>query len=457
MTHSTPHAEKSTRTISFTGGRSGAGALTWGQLDTWDIMEFLGDESHRVNVNFYEDVPEGVPTSVVLIALERLLIQHDSLRTMFFTAPSGMPGQRVEGEGQIAVDVYRTEQVDAHAINAFNAKLAGRPFRPDDPQVRIALLEDGAGPRTLVICLSHLLADGRAVEVVRRDLRVLLSSPDAALAHPGVQPLEQLAFEESPRGSLLNQRSLNHWRDTLARFPDVMFPQLADNESSPRFRAARYQSTAMRTAADLLAHRYQVGVNSVAMAALSLVLASLAQSDRCAFHLISANRLRPGTEDSVGQFSHHVPVVVDVSHDSFGELVLNTHKTLLLACRYAMCSPIDANALIRQANQHRGGVEPPRCVINPMLGQNAQPPLVTPEELMEQSRSSRFSWDGGVDRERISAYVQLGPRDQIVFFGDTRSFPPHAIRTALESVERVLISAVIEPNARPVVPDAAPA
>jgi hypothetical protein len=291
------------------------------------------------------------------------------------------------------------------------------------------------------MCLSHLLCDAHSIGVLRAELSQILASPRSPELPEdrGIQPLEQAAFEQSDAGRRLNERAWSYRRAQLERFPDLSFPPVDDLTSTPRFRLAVYRCVVLRDAARLLARRHGVTPDTAVTAAFSLLLGTYGGKGACPLHLVSANRFRSDTKQSVGQFSLKVPVVMDVRHESFDSLLKEVHARTIRAYRHAMCSPDN----VGHVGMETSAVGPPPCIMNPLLGPDDRsvPPAVL-DELHRRAGSSAFQWDGGNEEERIGAYMQSGPSNKLKFFGDTRIFRPDFIEALLAGVQVVLLSAI---------------
>jgi hypothetical protein len=434
-----------TASVAFSGGRSGVSDLTWGQWDSWEIIHYLAPEEQRTNLVLDVDIPEGVGVERICQAVRALFLRHESLRTRFRVQGSGGPGQELLSDGEISLHGWSvSRRLTAETVSDLRGRLASKRFDVlRGPLVRIAVADEGEQPRSLIMCLSHLLGDGRSMDTLREDLRGLLGTGEAPgrVTDAGVQPLDQAAFESSGHGRSVNERALRYRRSRIARFPPSPFAPAVVPGSTPRYRAGILESEAVGRAAHVLAARHGVGPHSVMTAAFAMILGTRAGASRFGAHLVSANRFRRGTERAVGQFSGSVPVVVDLTPRSFRELLRYAHAECVEAYSHGLCDAREAIRIDTSAADDQGAQGGWRCVMNFWLPPGAG--ADEPDSLRRESEHGRFFMaDGGADRERITAYIQARP-GQLLLFADTRAIPVGFFEPCLRRVEEFLLLAAV--------------
>jgi hypothetical protein len=438
------------RSISFSGLREETEHLTWGQRDIWNKIQNLGDLGRQFNLALDVDVPDGMSLDELSVALARVTGYHESLRTSFLVGPDGEPRQVLTSHGEIQVEVRTVERVDAETVALTREEMMRWEFDLDSIPLRLGILMDGKAPRSLIMCFSHLLCDGAGLQVLRRDLEVLLRSGELPrrTRDERIQPMDRTAFERSPRGQRLNDRALAYWHSQLERYPTRLFPPPSHPESVPRYRNGRLRSPVFPLATNLLARCHRTTPNSVGIALLALVLGSLSQSDRGVLHLICANRTLPGNKYAVAQLAQCSPVVIDVTHDSFESLFQHVYRQCIKAYRYSMYCPVEVARLVSETIPRS---DDRRCLVNAMLDvfEETAPSddvaLASDDASLRSTAAiSTFEWHGGTPHDDVTAYVRLGPSDTTVFQADTRVFPPDIIEKALHATLELLVEGSLD-------------
>ncbi|MEO3755819.1 condensation domain-containing protein [Streptomyces sp. B6B3] len=437
------------RSVSYSGLRAGSGPLAWGQRDIWNKIGNLGELGSRFNLVCAVDVPDGTAVESLLAAVVGMVERHESLRTRFSVGPDGEPRQELSADGEIPVGVRTLERVDTAAVATACAEMQGQSIELDDVPLRVEILTDGTAPRSLIVCVSHLLCDGVGLAVLRRELSDFLSSGafprDDGAARP--QPLDRAAFEQSPAGRRVNEQALAYWRSQVERYPARLFPPPSHTESVPRYRSGVVRSPVISAVPKLTARRHRVSPNAVGVAVWALLIGLLAESDRSVLHLICANRARPGDRQAVEQLAQCVPIVIDLDHGSFAELFRDVHRQCIKAYSHAMYCPVQAGRVVTDLAPPGTHPDRSRCLVNPLFGVFDPspggadlPPDGADASLPAMAASATVEWSGGTSRDDVTGFVRLGPNDEALLQADTRVFPPDLIEQALRAAPELLVA-----------------
>ncbi|WP_062205620.1 condensation domain-containing protein [Streptomyces sp. NBRC 109706] len=338
-----------TVTVAVSDLRSGTGPLTWGQHAIMSLLDLLGEDAHTSNVSAWEPCEPGTGTAAALAVIKGLLTRYETLRTRFPQLGEERV-QLLDGDGSVEVEIVPAEGEEA-AVIARRERSRLRETRFDLVEgwpVRFAVVTEGDTALAVVFACSHAVADLWGA----RALRPVLARPDAG-AESTQQPLDRAAFENSPAGDLVNQRSLAHWRQQLTRMPRTLFPNapLPPHEGK-RFWYGSFESPAMDAALSALAARYRVSSSTVLFAATSAVLARNAGVESCPLGVVSANRA--GARNSVSTLSQLSLITLPVGERPLPDLVRAAMAANLEAYRHGAYDPRSRDALLAEVSHTRG-------------------------------------------------------------------------------------------------------
>lgn len=462
--------------VHFAGGSAGIAPLTWGQRAIWpDPAAF--DSPHQVlNLPRTLRVPDRADASVaqVATALGRLVERHSSLRTRFLAGPATVR-QRVSASGTLPVRVRTVapSQADpdgAHAARNLVAELAAADFdhRQEWP-LRVALLQVGTRVRQVALVFSHAVVDFHAVEIVLRDLRLLLLR-GAVPAPAGWQSVEVAAHEQHQEVAR-SDRAARYWLDQFARFPGEMFPAAAGPVPLPRHRVGRLVSAAVDTAARLIAARYRVSTATVLLAAIAAEVTKRSGLDRCGLVTMSSNRFRPRYDTAVASLNQIGLCHLDLPGRSaaadqpgglchldlppgpdttgpggFAELLTRTWQASLSAYRHAYYDPLAMAQAFAAAGHDLASALAPYCFVNDLRLPHEPGPMPTigPGQLLSLTRRSMLSWDAVPARFAWRCRFQVMDAPDavaLVVTADTAYLPPGDVERLLLGVEATLVAA----------------
>lgn len=174
--------------------------------------------------------------------LRTLIARHDILRTSF-KERDGILSQVVHAEVPFALERIAMPAADDAAARdaALQAAMRGfvRPFdlvRP--PLMRIALIEEAAGPAHLAIDMHHIVTDGSSMGVLMREYAQL----DAGGALPPL-PMQYRDFAAAEAAAIAAETDDGHARYWLERFagevPELTLQTDFPRPATPDFRGAK--------------------------------------------------------------------------------------------------------------------------------------------------------------------------------------------------------------------------
>ncbi|MGC5344664.1 condensation domain-containing protein [Streptomyces sp. DT171] len=451
MTHRTPDAVR--RRVAFHGSRAVTGPTTWGQQHIWrDIRAMLPDTAF-FNVAQATFVPPGVDVPDVLEQLTELVARHESLRTLAVPGANGTLEQRVLAVGEFEVDVLGLTAAE-HAVELREhfteaaRRLEARGFdnTADVPfRALIGVLDEV--PQAVVLCLSHFAADLTGVRLLTGELDALLAARAAGAAPPprpfAREPLEQAWFEASPAGVRMEEKALRHWSTQLGRAPADNFPRPPGAPQEPRFWRGELLSRAVPQALRAAAERHRSTVPNVLLAVTATLLARGEGLGTCGLKLVTANRFRPELRHAVGNLAQEVFVAVDVSGETFAQVLSGTWSATLAAYRNGQFRPERARALAEEA-----GVAVD-CLVNDLWSttwDSAALPAPSAAGLAEAAAESAFRWADRTAQDEVAFFLEVfevfgePERVRITLLGDTSRMPPARIEGFLRGLERVLLA-----------------
>lgn len=276
--------------------------LTFGQLAIWrDVESLPEDRWHEPNLAQTWALPAGTGLAAVRDALAALARRHESLRTTYDLTDPAVPGQVAHLPAVAEVQVERTADPRAD-LDAAREQVARQPFSlVREPAWRATVVAAGGTPTHLVLAHHHIVADGVAMAILRRDFFAALAGP---LGDAVTGPRTILAHERSQAGRRRAAAALDYWAKLLAEVP----PPAA---GEPPFVEARLVSRSLAGAAGRVAARLRVSLANVVLAAYCAGLFALTGDDRLAVRVLSSNRFDPYRLGVVTSMNQWIPVLVD--------------------------------------------------------------------------------------------------------------------------------------------------
>ncbi|OYD71832.1 non-ribosomal peptide synthetase [Rhodococcus sp. OK302] len=186
----------------------------------------LNRESAAHNLVFATRLGDDVDLTFLTAAIEDVFVRHAALRTMF---PSDEYGPFQREIRSVSVDLDTVEVVD---VDQAIADYAATPFRLEtEVPVRVQLVGDGSGARTLVAVAHHIALDGSSVDTLVEDLATAYAARSKG-RQPQWRPAPVdyadyscwiqsiLGIVDDP--SSLAHRQLNYWEGALGGVGEVL-------------------------------------------------------------------------------------------------------------------------------------------------------------------------------------------------------------------------------------------
>lgn len=304
--------------IVFTGEQERSAPLTWGQRHV--LRNGAGAPQVRI-----VPVPE-VPLERAAAAVAALASRHEALRTRL----TGTDEQGVHATGQLRVEVVRGEPGEA-AVAQARERLAGPFDHGVEWPLRVALVAADDTVRQVVLACSPLAVDHEGMELVAKDLGLLMRGALALRSAP--QPADDARQQHSELGKRLTDRAIRYWSAELRSHESV-----PAREPGERY-SATLRSVAMDTAAYAIADRNGVSASTVYLAATAGLVGALTRTRAADLRTVVSNRFYPDRRDVVATVAQEGVLVLDLAVPSFGELVQQTWRATVRSHRFARYDP----------------------------------------------------------------------------------------------------------------------
>lgn len=440
--------------VRFTGNH-GSGPLMWGQIAIWDVFAWLPpDEWHTLNLIRRIEVPPGTTLDTVHDALRALLERHDVLHSRWHPGEPD-PTQTVEAEGEVAVELIETTDLDGTADQTA-ARLLAAPFdHAADQPVRIAVLTGDGQPRLIVMVVSHMAVDGWSIQIVADDLRELLRDPTGGTLEPAAQqPLARAAQEQGDLARQRQERALAFWAKHLTTMPAALLTP-APSTPDTRLDWAEIRSPALALAARVLARRNGLSDSQVVLAGAGLLLALHTGSDGAGLRVLVATRFQPQSRRLVGAFNQNALFRVDVPDTgTAGDYFRHAGAAALAASRNSEYHPRRLEELVARIAAQRGIEVGGYCFFNDVRydAAPATDDLPDGDELTDRLAKAQAATElirlDDTRTQMTSKFFlflkELGDRAVLQLSAHPAFLAPRAATDALGDLERMLVLAAAD-------------
>ena len=440
--------------VPFEGESSGAGELTWGQLDIWGAMQ---RQRSALTFGGAFPLPPGTTVGQVAADLGYLMGRHDALRTRLRFAADGHPQQVVSKSGETALEVIDPGDDDPAEVGAGTYERyvdMGFDYERDWPMRWGVVARRGIASH-LVSGICHIAADGMGAMALMRDLA---RRDPATGAAPGpvtaMQPLELVSLQRGPAAQRQNQAALRYWERTLRSVPARRLPESADRRE-PRYWQACLDSPAILLAAQIIAERCQVSTSIVVLAAYAAMLSRITGIDPAVVMVVVDNRFRRGLADVVSPMCSPTPCVIDIAGRGFIEVVTATWRTSLNAYKLAYYDPLQRVELEQRIGSERGEMVDTNCFLNDRRMQNLQevqdlqevpqrPP--TADDVRAALGRSAFAWGWRRDQPNDKYFLSINNVPGTLcldLYADTHWVAPADMEACLRGIESMIVETAL--------------
>jgi hypothetical protein len=439
--------------VAFAGERSGVFDLTWGQRDSWRMMERTGVS---MCVGGIEELAPDTSVEDVVATTRFVLERHEALRSLLRFDENGRPHQELVASGEYVVELVDAGTADpAEVAAAVHHRFVSEVFDYErDWPVRMAVVTRDGVLTHAVAAYNHLAADGPGLLALDNDLVTnLLPGPDGLARGPvaGTQPMDQVRRQRSPAGQRQNDTALRYWERLLRRIPPRRFPGSTDPRE-PRYWEVAFTSPALYQATQLVAGRVGVATSSVLLAALAVASGRYTGDSPFAVQVMVSNRFRPGFAGSVSPLSQGSLCVVDPADTTFDEVVRAAEQSAMKAYLNAYYDPWALDELVAAVARDRGVELDLSCFFNDRRFRVARQDTggEPPDEATVRGLLPRSTFEVLVRMDRFNDKFFLHVDDvpdvlRLFVAVDTRHLSPGDTEALLRSLEAVVVDAAFDP------------
>jgi amino acid adenylation domain-containing protein len=387
-------------------------------------------------------------------SFNELVRRHESLRTAF--AVIGERPVQVIAPAQVLtvplVDLRHLPEAEREAAAMrLVREEAHKPFDlKQSPLLRGCLLRLGEADHIAIVTMHHIISDGWSIGVFIREFATLYE----AFASGKPSPLPELPIQYPDfaywqrqwlQGEVLEAR-LAYWKRQLVGMSELKLPTDRPRPSVPTFRGA-WES--LRLSAELsqkletLSHREGVTLFMTLLAAFLVLLQRYTGQDDIVVGTDIANRNRSETENLIGFFVNQLVLRTDLSGNPTFRELLNRVRDVALGAYAHQDLPFEK--LVEELQPERDISRNPLFQVMFILQNAPMPALELPgltlQPLTIEQETSVF------DLSLIFTKVEDN-RIQVLCRYNTDLFDATTIARMLRHLERLLSSAVAQPEAR---------
>jgi hypothetical protein len=371
--------------VAFEGGGSGAGELSWGQLDAWMTVRRLRSWMPMGGV---KPLTPGTTLAEVCGELRYLVSRYPVMRTKLVLDDPHRPRQVVHGSGEITMEIADAAGEDpAEVAEALRRRYSDTEldFATHWP-VRMGVVRDRGQLTHMVVLMSHVATDAAGARAMLRDVAAHTSTPLT-----GLQPLDQAAWQRSPAGQRQNSAALRHYESILRGITPERYGQRPQPEATPVW-DAEFTSPAMRLAVATIAEHTKVDADALLLSIFAIALHRVTGVNPVVVRPLVGNRFRPGLDGVVCSASQSGLCVLDVAGVPFAEVLARVKRSTMTAYKYAYHDPFDMAALHQRICAERGTDLDISCFFNNRRAITGPVPPATPRLIAEALPHSELHW-----------------------------------------------------------------
>jgi hypothetical protein len=265
-------------------------------------------------------------------AVSAVRARHEALR--WKVVAQGEQVFFAETEGPVPVPVLSPTPIDEEAGRALAMEFGGRRFGEGAALWRLGQVPLADARTLLVVSIHHVIADARACDIVLDEVleayQALARGQSPTWGSAPVQYGDVLAWERSGERADDRSRELVYWRSHLARMSPLILRR--DPSDSDTVRSFAYLEWAKEAsaAAHELADRHDATLFMILLAALDVALFRASGAADLAVGCHVANRVRSGTDSTVGLLSNVVLLRSDLRDDpTLAEVIARSRAVVL--------------------------------------------------------------------------------------------------------------------------------
>ncbi|WP_196222502.1 condensation domain-containing protein [Micromonospora sp. CP22] len=431
----------------FAATDGGTAPPTWAQQVLWRSLVRFGSNHRFLNLRRTVAVSAraGVDVDRAVRAVSALVGRHSALRTRLRVL-GDEPHQETAAAGVLPILLRVGDGDGADAARDTANRLGDVAFdHTAEWPLRIALVTVDDRVRQVVVVFSHTTVDAYAAELVLRDLRLLLLRGGLPTP-PGPQSVDVARLQHGP-DRRRSQRSVGHWLREFRRLPQTPLTPTGPGLDPP-LRRGVLVSSAVDTAARLIAARQRVSVSAVLAAAYQVMAVRGSGRELSGLFPMAHNRFRAEYANAVANLGQIGFCVIDLTgRPDFSEVLSRVWAASLGGLRHAYYEPAELRRAFEAEGVDFERAFLPHHYFNDVrlpVGGEATVPETTPAGLRAATERSSFSWTAGLHQAswHLLAHVVDEPDGVgITLTADTRHLAVDTIEPFLRGMEELLVTA----------------
>lgn len=406
--------------------------------------------NHHMFMNIRRTLPVSlrVPSdlSSVVNAVGALVSRHGSLRTRVRDV-DGRPRQETATGGRLPMLVTESDGDGTAAAGELTTRLGDVAFdHAREWPLRIGLVLVDGRVRQIVLIFSHSTVDAYAVDVVLRDLRVLLLRGSISTP-PGPQSVE-VAQAQQGSDHWRSDRAVEFWTRQYARLPQEPLEPTGP-ELDPRWQRGTLISQAIDQAARMIATRHRVSVSAVLSAGITALTLGRSRRQITALSNMAHNRFRADYTNAIANLGQVGFCVLEVAdRPTFAELLPRLWQVSLEGYRHSSYDPAALRERFTELGYDYSTAFLPYYYFNDVRlpgGNSIDQSVTLPErELRATMRRSTFSRTRGLGRASwhlLTHVVDEPGAVGVTLTVDTRLLSADSIEPTLKDLENLLVEA----------------
>jgi amino acid adenylation domain-containing protein len=289
--------------------------LSFAQQRLWFLDQFEPG-SALYNIALPLRFSFAVDANLMEGALNKLIVRHESLRTMFDVS-EGQPMQVIAPSLTISLPVHDLRPLSESARAAESERLtaleAQKPFDlKNGPVLRAELVRLGDADHLLLLTVHHIAADGWSIDILLRELFALYEAAQtgkpASLPELSVQYADFASWQRRWLTGSVLQRQVSFWARQLEGAPSLLElptdrPRPAIQTFNGKMHIFVLPASVLEAAKDI-SEREQVTLFTTLLAAFYVLLYRYTGREDLVVGTPIANRMRPELEGLIGFFAN---------------------------------------------------------------------------------------------------------------------------------------------------------
>ena len=315
--------------------------LSWSQQRLWLLSKIFGETS-AYNIPTIIDYGEKLDPHLVQMAINRIIVRHESLRTNIHMVDS-QPTQAIMPKLHLGLQIHDFGHLPdlegwRHSRQLI-ASMVAQPFDIANGPLLSSTFLRLEKRDILLIVQHHMITDGRSIALLQFELKEIVTAlkagRDACLPPLPIQYGDFVLWQKNRITSVEVSRQISYWHEQLAGMITVELPTCGPRPPIQTFQGAKlgfvlpqYLSRQVAT----LAQSKQTTPFVILLSAFYVLLSRYCGQDDIAVGVPVEGRTHPQIEPLIGLFINLLVIRADLSGEpSFSELVNQINGTVQTA------------------------------------------------------------------------------------------------------------------------------